>query len=115
MEKPGVVFLQETKCSEIYLKSIGGKAWKGCEIVAVDAIKADGCIGILWNLKEVFLYNFSKTQYSLSASFHIIGTDIRGFLTNVYGPPRAEQKVHFLDSLRMINTLTEGKTWIIGG
>ena len=94
---------------ETDLKSIGGKAWKGCEIVAVDAIKAVGGIGILWNPKEVFLYNFSATQYSLSTTFHIIRKDIRGFLTNVYGPPREEQKLHFLDSLRMINTLTEGK------
>ena len=110
-----MVFLQETKCSETDLKSIGGKAWKGSEIVAVDVIKVAGGIGILWNPKEVLLYNFSVTQYSLSAAFHIIGIDIRGFLTNVYGPPRAEQKVNFRDSLRMINTLTEGKPWIIGG
>ena len=51
LEKPGVVFLQEKKCSKTDLKSIGGKAWKGSEIVAVDAIKAAEGIGILWNPK----------------------------------------------------------------
>ena len=61
MEKPGVVFLQETKCLESDLRSIGGKTWKGCEVVAVDAIKVVGGIGILWNPREVHLYNFLET------------------------------------------------------
>ena len=78
---------------ESYLRSIGGKTWKGCEVVVVDVIKAVGGIGILWNPREVHLYNFVETQHSLLATFHIIGMNIRGFLTNVYGPPRAEQKV----------------------
>ena len=55
MEKPGVIFLQETKCSKIELQSIGGKVWKGCEAIAVDANKVVGGIGILWNPKEVSL------------------------------------------------------------
>ena len=38
-----------------------------------------------------------------------------GFLTNVYGPPRAEQKVQFLDSLRMLHSLSEDKPWITRG
>ena len=58
--------------------------------------------GILWNPKEVSLYNFSATQHSLSAAFHILGTNIWGFITNVYGPHREEHKMQFLDSLRMI-------------
>ena len=90
LENPGVIFLQETKCLETKLKSIGGKVWKECKTVAVDAKKVAGGIGFLWNPKEVFLYNFSRTQYSLSVSFHILGTGIRGFMTNVYCPPREE-------------------------
>ena len=49
LENMGVIFLQETKCLEMKLKSIGGKVWKGCEAIAVDAKKAAGGIGILWN------------------------------------------------------------------
>ena len=100
---------------ETDLKSIGGKAWKGCESVAVDVNKAVGGIGILCNPEEVSLYNFYATQHSLSTTFHILGTAIRGFITNVHGPPMAEQKMQFLDSLRMINDMTEGHPWIIGG
>ena len=36
-------------------------------------------------------------------------------MTNVYSPPRAEKKMQFLDSLGMINGMTEGKPGIIGG
>ena len=115
LEKLGVIFLQETKCSKIELKSIGGKVWKGCEAIAVDANKVVGGIGILWNPKEVSLFNFSATQHFLCAAFHILGTCIWGFMTNVYGLPRAEQKIQFLDSLRMINGMPKGKPWIIGG
>ena len=115
MEKLGVIFLQETKCSKIELKIIGGKVWKGCEAIAVDANKVVGGIGILWNPKEVSLFNFSATQHFLYAAFHILGTCIWGFMTNVYGLPRAEQKIQFLDSLRMINGMPKGKPWIIGG
>ena len=91
------------------MKSIGGKAWKGSETVVVIANKAARGIGILWYTKWVSLYNFSATQHSLSAAFHILGTDIQGFITNVYGPPRVEHKMKFLGSLRMINALTKGK------
>ena len=36
-------------------------------------------------------------------------------MTNVYGPPKAEKKMQFMDSLGMINSMIEGKPWIIGG
>ena len=36
-EKNGIIFLQETKCSEYELRIIVGKFWRGCEIVVVDA------------------------------------------------------------------------------
>ena len=66
------------------------KVWKGCEAIAVDAKKVAGGIGILWNPREVSLSDFSASRHSLSAAFHILGTSIRGFMTNVDGPPRAE-------------------------
>ena len=36
MEKPGIILLQETKCSEDKFKVIGGKVWQGSEAIAVD-------------------------------------------------------------------------------
>ena len=37
MEKPGIIFLQKTKFSEVELKIIGRKVWRGSEAIAVDA------------------------------------------------------------------------------
>ena len=37
MEKLGIIFLQEMKCSEDELKVIRGKVWWGSEAIVVDA------------------------------------------------------------------------------
>ena len=92
------------------LKRIGGKVWKGYVVIAVDSKKVSRGIGTLWNPREFSLFDFSATQHSLSAAFHILGTSIRGFMTNVYTPPQEDQKIQFLDSLRKTKGMSEGKT-----
>ena len=63
---------------------------------------------------DVFI-GFLTTNCTISAEFHILGTRIRGFISNVYGPPRADQKPAFLESLLDLKTLVQDKAWIIGG
>ena len=77
LENPGVVFLQETKCSGEELSSIAQKIWKGCESVAIDARGAVGGLGIVWNPREVNLSGFLATPFTLSADFHILGVTPR--------------------------------------
>ena len=36
LDNTGIIFLQETKCSEEELKIIGGNVWRGSEAVEVD-------------------------------------------------------------------------------
>ena len=55
MGKPGIIFLQETKCSKFELKVIEGKGWCGSKAIAVDAKGAVGGIRILWNPREMAL------------------------------------------------------------
>ena len=43
-EHPNLIMLQETKCSEEELKTIGKKIWKNCAVVASDAIGEDGTL-----------------------------------------------------------------------
>jgi len=50
-------------------------------------------MGILWNPWEVNFSGFVATPFSHSVEFHILGTRIKGFMTNVYGPPREEHKL----------------------
>ena len=115
LETTCIIFLQEIKCSKEELKIIGGNVWRGSEAIAVDAKGVARGIGILWNPREVSLFEFSATQLSLSAAFHILGTSTRGFITNVYDPPQVEHKVKFLDSLEMLKRMLRGKPWILGG
>ena len=72
-------------------------------------------MGILWNPREVQLSGFLATPCTLLVYFHIIGTRIRGVISNVYGPPRDEQKPTFLESISDIKALVEDKAWILGG
>ena len=89
LENPSIILLQEIKFLEEELKIIRGKFWRVSEAIAVDAKGAARGIGILWNPREASLSDFSTTQFSLSATFHILGTSTRGFMTNVYKPPWA--------------------------
>ena len=37
------------------------------------------------------------------------------FLTNVYGPKKPLEKIHFLNSTQALHPLIENDPWIIGG
>ena len=71
MEKSTILFLQETKCSGEDLMAYGKHFWKGVETMAVDATRATGGLGILWDLKLVSLSNFLASRNVLMTDFHI--------------------------------------------
>ena len=83
MEKPTIVFLQETKCSSEDLGSFGKRFWKGAEVMALDVSRAIGGLGLPQNPNLASMTNFIASKYILSACFHILGTSIRGVITNV--------------------------------
>ena len=72
-------------------------------------------MGILWNPQIVTLSGFLTTTFSILAEFHILGTCIRGFISNVYGPSKANQKQAFIESITDRKTLAQNRAWIIGG
>ena len=106
--------MQETKCSGKERTSIDQKIWKGYESIAIDSKGVAGGLGILRNPREVNLSILLATSFSLSEDFHILGTRVKGFMTNVYGPLKAEQKFLFLDSFSIINKLlrTNHASWV---
>ena len=63
----------------------------------------------------VTLSKFLTTTYSISAEFHILGTRTRGFISNVYGTLKENQKQAFIESLTDLKTLAQNREWIIGG
>lgn len=115
LEKPAIMFLQETKCSGEELRNYSKCFWKGAETVAVDANGAVGGLGILWNPNLVNLTNFVASRSMLSACFHILDTSVRGVITNVYGPFQLARKTAFLDEIRNMQEWVGQDHWLIGG
>ena len=85
MEKPMVMFIQVTKCSEEISKAMVEKIWKGRELIAIDAIGTIRCISIIWNPIEICLSNFLETQFTILVEFHVLGTSLTCILANFYG------------------------------
>lgn len=54
--------------------------------MVLDANGGTRGLGILWNPNLVSLTNFVASRNMLSGRFHILGTSVRGVITNVYGP-----------------------------
>ena len=91
-EKPSILFLQEMKCSSTILEKIAAKAWLGGLVTAVDAQGASGGLAILWDARTIHLNNILANKNFTQATFHLSGTNARGFLTNVYFPQDTTQK-----------------------
>ena len=85
-EQPQIFFMQETKCNSTTLGNILSRAWPGCHSVVVDASGASGGLAIAWNTQAISLSDFHASHHIIQATFHIIGTNIHGHLTNFYFP-----------------------------
>lgn len=65
--------------------------------MTTDAVGAVGGLGMLWNPNLVNIMNLCSTRHFISAWFHIIGIEVKGVVTNVYGPFQPSQKASFLE------------------
>lgn len=104
LEKPSLVFLQETKINSVALETILYKAWTGSHSVSVDAVGASSGLAIAWNPQILTLQDFHATHCFIQASFHLIGIDLHGLLTNTYFPQDLHHKLEVLDALTALNS-----------
>ena len=114
-EKPDVLLLQETKMEERDLKKLAGTVWKGCEVVGIDSKGAAGGMGIWWDPDKIELEAFMATRHSISGKFHLIGSEIRGIISNIYGPFQVQYKIAFIDSIGKLADWVGDRIWIMGG
>lgn len=114
-EKPAIIFLQETKSSSAMIDRLSNKLWAGSSSISVDASGASGGLAILWNPQIISLDNFNSTLHIIQATFHLIGTNIHGHLTNVYFPQIIQQKLDILDTIFALNHNRHFPLWIGGG
>eukprot|EP00253_Pinus_taeda_P031502 PITA_31502 len=115
LERPQICFLQETKCTSDRLGSTLSKIWPGCRSMAVDATGASGGLAIAWNPQSITLTNFHATHHLMQATFHFLGTNIHGNLTNVYFPQDAGSKKILLDNIEELNRNRQHPLWIAAG
>eukprot|EP00253_Pinus_taeda_P025264 PITA_25264 len=114
-EKPNILFVQETKCNMLSLEKIATKVWPRGQVTAVDAQGASGGLAILWDSRVIQLSNFHANKNFIQATFHLIGTNTHGHLTNVYFPQDSHQKAEILDHLSTLNSNRHHPLWIAGG
>jgi len=114
-EKPSILFLQETKCSTNFLEKVAAKAWPGGLVTAVDAQGASGGLAILWDARAIHLNNIQANRNFIQATFHLLGTNAHGVLTNVYFPQEIAQKSQILNTLSELNKDRPYPLWISGG
>jgi len=115
MEKPQICFFQETKCNSTTLERILSKAWPGCQSVVVDASSASGGLATAWNSQALNLSDFHASHNLIQATFHIVGTNIHGNLSNVYFPQEAREKIALLHTLEALNANRRHPLWRAGG
>ena len=107
--------MQETKCSSSTFHSILSRLWPGCDTTAVDSVRTFGGISITWDPSIISLSHFHASHHFIQASFHLIGTSIKGLLSNVYFPQIAASKIQVLDDLSAIRGLKSQHFLILGG
>ena len=52
---------------------------------------------------------------TITASFQVIGSNLEGDITNVYGPQYQQEKDKLMQRLELIRTLVSTRNWILGG
>lgn len=115
MERPAILFLQESKCSSEDLETFGRQFWEGTKVVVVDAVGLMGGLGLQWNLNLLSLTNLITFCHLILACFHILGITVNGVITNVYGPFQLTQKPTVLEELQSLREWVGKEHWIIGG
>ena len=92
MENPTILMIHETKCTYQTLEKIAKTNWYNSNFIVVDGMGSFGGLSLFWNPREIMMDNFDATPRTLSTSFHFIGMNKNGFITNIYGPQVLEKK-----------------------
>ena len=98
-DQPTVLFLQETKCTSGIISQMMARIWKDFITIAIDAQGASEGLSISYNPLLITLDEPASSCHSLFTSFHILGSSIRGFIMNFYGPQTVNNKMNLMNHL----------------
>lgn len=83
--------------------------------MSVDASGASGGLAVIWDPQILSLYDFHASHFYIQMTFHLIGTNIHGHLTNVYFLQDMQKKLEFLNTLPDLNSVRRFPLWFCGG
>jgi len=98
-DQPYILILQETKCAGEEASSTLQKCWNQAQHVEIDDKGTAGGLAMLWNPSIVLLDGLFTSKWTITASFHLIGSNKLGYITNKYGPTKPGNKEFFLNHL----------------
>ncbi len=110
-----VVCLQDTKVhyvSRSFLRSFGGPSLD--KRMFVEANGASGGLITCWNSKVFECIDAIVRSFSLTLRLCHQASGVRFFITNVYGPPRWEEKDAFCTKISRLKSECEGN-WVVCG
>ena len=110
-----MIFLQEMKCNRKMLELIMAKAWANSRSVSVDASGASEGLAIIWDPQILSLYDFHASHFCIQTTFHLLGTNIHGHLTNVYFLQETHMKLDLLNTLTDLNSMRRFSLWFCEG
>ena len=114
-EKPGLVFIQEKKCSVDKIREIHNKWLIKYEYLEVKVDNATGGILTLWKPQKLGILDAEASMNYLSVVIQPLGDKEVYLITNVYGPQKIDEKLRFLNSLVDLRSRHKEIPWVIGG
>jgi len=91
------------------------KCWNKSHNVEFNAKGVVGGLAMHWNPTTVLLDDFFTSKWTITTSFHLIGSNKQGYITNVYRPTILGDKESFLHHLERISNHIGSQRWVLGG
>eukprot|EP00253_Pinus_taeda_P033102 PITA_33102 len=110
-----MMFIQETKCSSSLIKSISKKLGKPLNFMEVASQGGEGGITTFWDTRNISVIASEATHAYIATEIQITGNSKTYLCVNVYGPQRLEEKIHFLNSLKSLQSRYHASKIIMGG
>eukprot|EP00253_Pinus_taeda_P009477 PITA_09477 len=113
-EKPDMMFIQETKFSSSLIKSISQKLGRPLDFMEVSSHGWEGGITTFWDTRTISVLASKATHAYIATEIQITGNSQNYLCVNVYGPQRLEEKIHFLNSLKSLQSRYHASKIIMG-
>jgi len=81
------------------MEKFSQRIWKGCKVLATDAIGMASGLAILWQPHGVLLSDWRENKFFIFVDFSFPGSEVKGTVVNIYGSSAFPQKHAFLDFL----------------